>query len=273
MAALFYCPGLRDLSNVPACRRPSRSATISAIVWRMPGAKDISPTVRDADKRAMLQNHYLFSKLSAKHIDRLAACIVGKSVPRATNIFAKGDPGSSLFAISKGSVKITRSSVDGHDAIFNLIGEGAIFGEIALLDGRPRTADAIATTDCELFVIERRDFLPLLREEPEIALKLIEILCDRLRQTTDQAESAMFEHLPGRLAKVLLHLSEGQGEVSDRRVLVTQRDLGGLIGMARETINRELKIWEQNKWVRLERGEIVILSTKALKRVAESDSE
>jgi CRP/FNR family transcriptional regulator, cyclic AMP receptor protein len=75
-------------------------------------------------------------------------------------------------------------SVDGKDAVFNVLAKGAIIGEIALLDGKPRTADATAVTDCELFVIERRDFLPLMREEPEIALKIIETLCSRLRRTT-----------------------------------------------------------------------------------------
>src|SRR5216684_9238606 len=143
----------------------------------MPGRKDTPPHFRDADKRALLQNNYLFSKLSPKHIDRLAACVVGKSVARGTSIFAKGDPGSCLFAICEGTVKISVPSVDGRDAVFNLIGKGDIFGEIAMLDGRPRTADVVAITDCELFIIERRDFLPLVREEPEIALKLIEILC------------------------------------------------------------------------------------------------
>jgi CRP-like cAMP-binding protein len=228
---------------------------------------------RDAEKRSVLQNHYLFGKLSPKHIDRLAACIVGKSVRRATTIFAKGDPGSSLFAICKGAVKATVPSVDGHDAVFNLFGKGDIFGEIALLDGRPRTADAIAITDCELFVIERRDFLPLVREEPEIALKLIEILCARLRQTTEQAENLMFLHLPGRLAKALLRLSDGDGDARERKVAVTQRDLGNIIGMSRESTNRQLRLWEQHKWVRLGRGGIVIVSAKALERVAESDSE
>jgi CRP-like cAMP-binding protein len=235
--------------------------------------KDTSPQFRDADKRAMLKNHYLFSKLSAKHIDRLASCIVGKSIPRATNIFAKGDPGTSLFAIYQGAVKITVPSVDGHDAVFNLIGKGDIFGEIALLDGRPRTADAVAITDCELFVIERRDFLPLVREEPEIALKLIEILCGRLRQTTEQAENLMFLHLPGRLAKALLRLSDGDDGACERRVVVTQKDLGNIIGMSRESTNRQLRIWEEHKWVRLERGGIVILSPQALARIAESDAE
>ncbi len=239
----------------------------------MPGPKENPSSFRDADKRAMLQNHYLFCKLTPKHIDRLAACMVGKSVPRATNIVAKGDPGSSLFAIWQGTVKISAPSVDGRDAVFNLIGKGDIFGEIALLDGRPRTADAVAITDCELFVIERRDFLPLVREEPEIALKLIEILCSRLRHTTEQAENLMFLHLPGRLAKALLRLSVGDERASERKVAVTQKDLGNIIGMSRESTNRQLRIWEEQNWVRLERGEIVILSPKALERIAESDAE
>jgi CRP/FNR family cyclic AMP-dependent transcriptional regulator len=249
------------------------SEGVSAIILRMPAPKDSRPPFRDADKRAILKNHYLFSKLSAKHIDRLANCIVGKSVPRATSICAKGDPGSSLFAICQGAVKITVPSVDGHDAVFNLIGKGDIFGEIALLDGRPRTADAIAITDCELFVIERRDFLPLVREEPEIALKLIEILCARLRQTTEQAENLMFLRLPGRLAKALLRLSDGDERACERKVAVTQKDLGNIIGMSRESTNRQLRIWEERKWVRLERGGIVILSVTALDRIAESDAE
>src|SRR5215470_6831649 len=249
------------------------SARISAIVRRMTTTKDIPPTIRDADKRAVLQNHYLFSKLCAKHIDRLAACIVGKSVRRGTSIFAKGDPGSSLFAISQGTVKIIVPSADGHDTEFNRIDKGDIFGEIALLDGRPRTADAVAITDCELFVIERRDFLPLIREEPEIALKLIEILCARLRQTTEQAENLMFMPLRSRLAKALLRLSDADGRAGDRKVMVTQKDLGNLIGMSRESTNRQLRMWEDQAWVRLERGGIIILAAKELERIAESDIE
>ncbi len=235
--------------------------------------KEFQPYLRDADRRELLQNNYLFSKLSAKHIDRLAACVVGKSVARATSIFAKGDPGSSLFAICRGTVKISAPSVDGHDAVFNLIGKGDIFGEIALLDGRPRTADAVAVTDCELFVIERRDFLPLMREEPEIALKMIEILCARLRRTTEQAENLMFLHLPGRLAKALLRLSDNDARTCERKAVVTQKDLGNIIGMSRESTNRQLRIWEEQAWVRLERGGIVILSAQALERIAECDTE
>ena len=138
------------------------------------------PQHRSADKRAILRDHYLFGELTPQNIDRLCACMVTKTVKCGTSIWAKGDPGTSLCAIGAGTVKISFPSVDGK-AVFNVLGEGAIVGEITLLDGKPRTADATAVTDCELFVIERRDFLPLMREEPEIALKLIESLCSRLR--------------------------------------------------------------------------------------------
>jgi CRP-like cAMP-binding protein len=239
----------------------------------MTGLKDSPPYSRDADRRTLLQTHYLFSKLSSKQIDRLAACIVGKSVARGTSICAKGDPGSSLFVICEGTAKISTPSADGHDAVLNLIGKDDVFGEIALLDGQPRTADVVAVTDCELFVIERRDFLPLVKEEPEIALKMIEILCAKLRRTTEQAENLMFLHLPGRLARALLRLSDGDEHSCERKVAVTQKDLGNNIGMSRESTNRQLRIWEEQGWVRLERGGIVILSVTELKRIAESDTE
>jgi CRP/FNR family transcriptional regulator, cyclic AMP receptor protein len=235
--------------------------------------KEFPPYTRDADKRALLKSTDLFGPLGTWHIERLAACVVSKSVPRSTAICAKGDLGTSLFVICHGTVKISAPSVDGHDALFRLLSKGDIFGEIALLDGGPRTADAVAVTDCELFVIERRDFLPIMREEPEVAIRMIEILCSRVRRTTEQAENLMFMPLRGRLAKALLQLSEGDGRTGERKAVVTQKDLGNLIGMSRESTNRQLRVWEDQEWVRLERGGIVILAAKELERVAESDGE
>jgi CRP/FNR family cyclic AMP-dependent transcriptional regulator len=257
----IYDPSLRKAADYETFLRHTTGASLAA------------PQFHDVDKRALLKNHYLFSNLSSEHIDHLAACIVGKSVLHGTSICAKGDPGSSLFVICQGTVKISVPSADGHDAVFNLIGKGDVFGEIALLDGRPRTADVVAITDCELFVIERRDFLPLVKEEPEIALKMIEILCAKLRRTTEQAENLMFLHLPGRLAKALLRLSDGDGRWCERKVAVTQKDLGNIIGMSPESTSRQLRIWEQQQWVRLEPDGIVILSAKALERIAEGDTE
>ena len=228
------------------------------------------PTHRGADKRAILRDHYLFGKLTPQHIDRLSACIVTKTVKRGTNIYAKGDPGTSLCAIGAGTVRISVPSVEGKDAVLDVLGKGSILGEIALLDGHPRTADAIAVTDCELFVIERRDFLPLMREEPEIALKIIEILCSKLRRTTQQAEEVMFLDLPSRLAKALLRLVDGDtAGMQERKVTITQKDLGNIIGMSRESTNKQLRIWEDKKWVRLERNAVVILAIDSLAAIAE----
>ena len=227
---------------------------------------------RDADRRALLKSTVLFGPLGARQIERLGACVVSKSVPRAGAICAKGEPGSSLFVICKGTVKISSPSVDGHDAVFNLFSKGDIFGEIALLDGGPRTADAVAVTDCELFVIERRDFIPLMRDEPEIAIRMIEIVCAKLRHTSEQAENLMFMPLRARLAKALLRLSAGDARASERKAVVTQKDLGNIIGMSRESTNRQLRIWEQSKWVRLQRGGIVILAAQELERIADSDT-
>jgi CRP/FNR family transcriptional regulator, cyclic AMP receptor protein len=222
-----------------------------------------------ADKRAILRDHYLFGKLTPRHVDRLSACIVTKSVKRGTNIFAKGDPGTSLCAVGSGTVQISVTTVDGKDAVFNMLGKGDIFGEIALLDGNPRTADATAETDCELFVIERRDFLPLMREEPDIALRIIEILCSKLRRTTEQAEEVMFLDLPSRLAKALLRLvAADTAGMQERKISITQRDLGSIIGMSRESTNKQLRIWEDKKWVRLERNAVVILATDRLATIA-----
>jgi CRP/FNR family transcriptional regulator, cyclic AMP receptor protein len=225
------------------------------------------------DKRTILRGHYLFGKLTPQHLDSLSACIVSKTVKRGTNIFAKGDPGTSMCAIREGTVKISVSTVDGKDAVFNMLHKGAIFGEIALLDGNPRTADATATTDCELFIIERRDFLPLMREEPDIALRIIEILCSKLRQTTEQAEEVMSLDLPSRLAKALMRLvDDDTAGQQERKISVTQRDLGNIIGMTRESTNKQLRIWEDKKWVRLEHNAVVILATDHLTAIAEDGS-
>jgi len=221
------------------------------------------------NKSTILSDHFLFKTLSSQQIDRLAPCIVTKKVKRGVCIFAKGDAGSSLFAIVSGVVRIVIPSVDGHDAIFNVLFKGDIFGEIALLDGKARTADAVAVEDCELFVIERRDFLPILRSEPDIALALIEVLCGRLRRTTTQAEYLMYRGLPCRLAAALLQLSTAGDGRRNTKVAVTQRELGSFIGMSRESTNRQLRNWEERGWVRLDHCGISIISCDALISVAE----
>jgi CRP-like cAMP-binding protein len=189
-------------------------------------------------------------------------------VAAGTTIFAKGDVGASLFAVCGGTVKISNRSLDGKDAVFNLINVGEIFGEIALLDGRPRTADALAMTDCELMVIDRREFVPLVEGRPDVALKMIEVFCARLRHTSEQIEDVLFLDFPTRLAKTLLWLAKTAKSSPQGKVRITQREIGQIIGMSRESINKQLRIWEQRKWLRLERGGVVVLSPDPLAEIA-----
>ena len=218
------------------------------------------------DKQAILRAHSLFGQLGADAIARLASYAHTKSFASGARIFEKGGPGTSLFAVCSGTVKISNQSTGGKDAVFNLIPAGGIFGEIALLDGQARTADAFALTNCELMVIDRRDFVPLVSQNPEIALKLIEILCQRIRRTSEQVEDVTFLDLPGRLAKTLLRLSADSG-TQTRKVSITQREIGQIIGMSRESTNKQLREWEENKWVKLERGGVVVLDRRPLMEI------
>jgi CRP-like cAMP-binding protein len=220
------------------------------------------------DKRAILRAHPMFGALGPDVIDRLASYAHTKAAAAGTTIFAKGDPGTSLCAVCSGTVMIRNRSPDGKDAVLNLVQTGEVFGEIALLDGRPRTADAVAMTDCELMVIDRREFIPLVQSRPDIALKLIEVLCDRLRHTSEQVEDVLFLELPARLAKTLLWLAKNAKSSAQGKVTITQREIGQIIGMSRESTNKQLRLWEQRKWVRLERGGVVVLAPEALAEVA-----
>jgi len=233
----------------------------------MPSRQESRRSLSSSDKLALLRGHPLFGAIAPELLERLSGYATTRAVARGDTIFAKGDPGNSLYAVCAGTVKISVPSADGKDAVFNLVGEGEIFGEIALLDGQPRTADAAAQTDCELMVIERRDFLDLVRSQPEIALKLMEVLCARLRHTSEQVEDVLFLDLPGRLAKILLQLT-GKTELPPRRVTMTQREIGQMIGMSRESTNKQLRAWEKRGWIKLERGGVAVLAPDKLAVIA-----
>jgi CRP/FNR family cyclic AMP-dependent transcriptional regulator len=235
----------------------------------VPPSRDTKPLPSTVDKLAPLRNHPLFREFTPAAIEHLGTYMTRRSIRRGATIFAKGDAGNGLMAVLWGSVKISAPTPDGREAVLNIINPGEAFGEIALLDGRPRTADAIAMSDCELMVIDRRDFIPFLRGQPDIALKVIEILCARIRRTSEQVEDVMYLSFPGRLAKTLLRLTGGTGShAAQRNVRITQRELSSIIGMSRESTNKQLRAWERRKWVRLERGGVTLLNPEALLKLA-----
>ena len=226
-----------------------------------------------SNKLSVLRQHPMFRDLGSEALDQLCRYAKHTSLKRGATICSKGDPGNFLFIVISGTVKISVSSPDGRNAILNLINAGDLFGEVAVLDGQARTADAIANTNCEIFVLDRRDFLPFVRSQPELAMRLIELLCTRLRWTSDQVEQVILQDLPGRLASALLGLTEKRKlEPQSQTIAITQQEISEMVGMTRESINKQLRAWAARNWVRLEHGAIVVLDAAALRELAEAGS-
>jgi CRP-like cAMP-binding protein len=218
-----------------------------------------------------LRKHPYFADLELEAFDQLCRYAKHSTLKRGATLFSKGDQGISLYAVISGSVKISISSPDGRNAILNIIGPGEIFGEIALLDGGARSTDASANTNCELFTIDKREFIPFVRSQPTLAMKFIELLCTRLRRTSDQVEQVILQNLPGRLASALLRLTEKQKlEPQGRTVAITQQEISEMVGMTRESINKQLRAWAARDWVRLEHGAIVVLKAELLQTLVDA---
>src|SRR6202048_5291861 len=224
-----------------------------------------------SSKLSVLRKHPYFADLEPEAFDQLCRYAKHTTLKRGATIFSKGDPGNSLVAVISGTVKISISSPDGRNAILNLIGAGEIFGEMGVLGGAARSADATANTACEIFVIDRREFLPFVKSQPALSMKFIELLCGRLRRTSEQVEQIILQNLPGRLASALIGLTEKRKlEPGSPTIAITQQEINALVGMTRESINKQLRAWAARHWVRLEHGAIVVLDAVSLRELAEA---
>jgi CRP-like cAMP-binding protein len=241
------------------------------VVTGVPQDQKAQPRSVVSSTLSVLRNHPIFCDLDAGALDQLCRYAKHSTLKRGAAIFSRGDPGNSLFAVLSGTVKISISSPEGRSAILNLISAGEIFGEVAVLDGRARTADATANTNCEIFIIDRREFIPFVRSQPALAMKFIELLCTRLRWTSDQVEEVILQNLPGRLASALIRLTDKHKPApGGRTIAVTQQEISEMVGMTRESINKQLRIWAARNWVRLEHGAIVVLNTESLRALVEA---
>lgn len=196
-----------------------------------------------------------FASLGSDAVEAIAALCVTRSLEPGRTLFMKGDPGDALFAIRRGQVRITSETEDGRRTTLNMLGSGDVFGEVALLDGHPRTASAVASEATELFVILRRDLLSLLERKPAIAVQLIELLCARIRWMSARTEEASFLSLERRLVRRLIGLCEDYGD----EIAVSQEELAAFVGATRESVNRQLQVWKKAGLIELGRGRIHVL--------------
>jgi len=228
-----------------------------------------------AAHRHALQNCALFSAMRPEELRKILAMASERSVGRNQTIFQRGDAESSMMAVLKGSVRISTGSADGKEVTLNTIRTGEVFGEIALLDGRPRSADATAIEDCDLLVIERRTFLPFLLSNQDLVLRMLAVLCQRLRQTSDALGDIVMLDLPGRLARLLLRLADDHGSATPAGVRIefklSQRDIGTRVASSRESVNKQLHVWRDAGWVSFDHGYITLRQPERFRRMCETD--
>ncbi|HEY8381235.1 MAG TPA: Crp/Fnr family transcriptional regulator [Microvirga sp.] len=208
----------------------------------------------------ILRANPFFAGLGAEAIDAITTLCVARRLDAEEVLFLKGDPGDALYAVRRGRVRIATGTEAGRRLTLNLLGPGDVFGEVALLDGSGRTADAIAAEPSELFMVYRRDFLDLLERQPKVAVQIIELLCQRIRWMSDRMEESVLLPLRARLAQRLLALSEDYGAELD----VSQEELAIFIGASRESVNRQLQAWRREGVVELGRSRIRLIDRARL---------
>ena len=202
----------------------------------------------------ILMSSPLFAALGEEAVQRIASACVSKRLAAGNVLFKKGDSGDALFGIRRGTIRIETGADTGQRYTLNVLGPGDVFGEIALLDGRSRSADAVATDECELFVLRRKDFLDFVEGDSRLSMKLIQFLCDRLRWVNERMEEIALLPLHARMARRLVGLAQDFGS----ELQITQTELSEFVGASREHVCRQLQVWRRKGVVNLGRGRIVI---------------
>jgi CRP-like cAMP-binding protein len=152
------------------------------------------------------------------------------------------------------------------------MGPGEVFGEVAVLDGQPRSATITALERCELMIIQRNDFFHFLEKNPTAAIKLMAVLARRLRHLSERVEDSTFLEIPARLAKQLVHLGTRYGKPTDDGLRIelklSQQELGDLVGATRESVNKQIRAWVGDGIVAQHKGRLVIVDLERLQAQA-----
>jgi CRP/FNR family cyclic AMP-dependent transcriptional regulator len=221
----------------------------------------------------IIARNSLFRGLPEQTIAQITALASRRSYKADALIFMRGDPGDALYGVVTGRVRISASGAGGKEVFLNIMEPGDAFGEIALLDGQARTAAATTLAPTELLIIRREDFLALVKREPQLAVHLIELLCKRVRWTSEQSEASSLLNVAGRLAKRLLSLASSHARKTPAGVQlkITQEDLAQFLGLSRQIVNKYLQTWKKQGWITLGRGSVTLVDERALRELTRKD--
>jgi CRP/FNR family cyclic AMP-dependent transcriptional regulator len=235
------------------------------ISMREPAAAGELPA---AAKEKLIRNSVIFGGVDDELLRALVQVSRTRRLRKGTMLFQQGDEGDALYGVVDGLVRICIAGESGKELTLGLMEPGDIFGEIALLDGLSRSADAYAAEDSTLLVIDRAQFLPLLERGGRLARHVIELLCERLRENTERLGEHAFLNLGARLARKLQALAVAHGRRDGHGITIevklSQTELAQMLGVTREAVNKQLQIWTRQGLVRLDRGHITIADEKKL---------
>jgi CRP/FNR family transcriptional regulator, cyclic AMP receptor protein len=209
----------------------------------------------------------LLQSLASPDIEQLLSLLRRRRYARGEVIFLTGDAGINLCIIESGRVKLTLTSPDlGREVALDYLGPGDVFGELALLDGEPRSADAIAVEPTRLLLLSRDDFRAFLMSHPAAALDLLADMSRRLRRDAQVIQDAAFLDVPARLARVALRLAEPGPDGMLRTPTMSQADLAALVITTRATLNKFLGMLTDQGLLRWESGRVVVVDKERLQR-------
>jgi len=224
------------------------------------GAAEMTP-------QDLLRLHPFFTGLSTRDAQELSKRARRRHAPAGNVLFQQGDAGDGLYGILAGRVAFTVDSVNGKELILNVLGPGEFFGEIALLDGKGRTATAVVRDACDLLFIARSEFMAFFVERPEAMSRIIELLCARLRRSTEYIADSAFLDLSRRLAKQLVSLAQDDGSSREAALRVSHAELAAMLGVSRERVSLQLAAWSDQGILGQGRGHLVVRDKSALQQV------
>ena len=214
----------------------------------------------------------LLRNVSSEALGQLTRSLRRRSYHRGEVIFHQGDPGDTLHLVRNGRVKVVLPAETGDEVVLAILGPGDCFGELAVLDGGPRSAGVVAMEPVETLVLGRQDFLSFFRANPEAAERMVVNLAHVIRKVNEDVADLAFLDLPGRLAKKLLELAESHGQPMDGgagieiTVPLTQEELAGMIGATRPSVNKILGWYEDQGAIQRRGRRIAILKPDALRQ-------
>ena len=220
----------------------------------------------------LLKRNRLFGILDPAELDIVLTFARVRRFNVDERVFSKGDPGDCLYAILRGKVAVQTESEDAKVMFLNILSAGEVFGEIAMLDGGERSATVSAQEPCELLRIDRRDFMPFLQARPDLCIRLMSVLCERIRWTSSIIEDTVFLSLTRRLAKRILSLCQSYGRrtADGTRIAtyISQEDLANMLGVSREIVNKTLKSFQASGAISYRNGYMIVKDEEFLDRIS-----